>query len=635
MHVMNKNKDLTQVPESTADRAQWLAKIGGLETAVNTGVFSSPVRMPLAEALLLGLMRQGVTKYLAVFGHGSTALAEMLRIYETHGLVRTWQFRNEVEMSHTATALRWIYDESCALVTSIGPGALQAMAGSLTAASNGIGVYHIYGDETTHGEGYNMQQVPKPEQGLFGQITALMGHSYTLHTPQAVREALRQGAASVFHPWKPGPFYMILPINTQPAEVRVRIDALPQKPVYAPQQPADDTSMPAAVELIRTAKKVAIKVGGGGRLFAGPITRFAEASGAAVVLSPGSTGVLPDSHPQNMHVGGSKGSISGNFAMSEADLLIAIGSRAVCQSDCSGIGWPQVTNVVNINADPIDVQHYNQTLALHGDIAACLNALLVALEPVQAEVLDNKVAWLAQCEAKKQEWVHFKQQQFSLPPIYDEVWRQEVLTQPQALKIICDFCKSIDALKLFDAGDVQANGFQIVEDDVPFETVTDSGASYMGFAVSALLSGAMADKARYAVAFSGDGSFMMNPQILLDGVQHGVDGTIVILDNRRMAAISHLQLAQYGKEYRTNDSVAVDYIKLASSVQGVLALPGGASQDELKTALRQAHAHKGLSLVHIPVYHGTHSSGGMGAYGQWNVGNWCDDVQRQYVRTRI
>ena len=51
-----------------------------------------------------------------------------------------------------------------------------------------------------------------------------------------------------------------------------------------------------------------------------------------MVLSPGSTGVLPDAHPHNMHVGGSKGSISGNFAMAEAELLVAIGTRAVCQS---------------------------------------------------------------------------------------------------------------------------------------------------------------------------------------------------------------------------------------------------------------------------------------------------------------
>ena len=141
----------------------------------------------------------------------------MLRIYEEEGVTRTFNCRNEVAMAHAATALRWQYGEIPAVVTSIGPGAMQAMAGSLAAASNGVGVYHIYGDETTFGEGYNMQQVPKEEQGLFGQMTAIMGRSYVLHTPEALRDALRRGALTVNHPYRAGPFYLLLPLNTQPA----------------------------------------------------------------------------------------------------------------------------------------------------------------------------------------------------------------------------------------------------------------------------------------------------------------------------------------------------------------------------------------------------------------------------------
>lgn len=635
MAAKRDEQEAKRIPATTAGRAGWLAEQGGLGKALKTGWLEDPLSLPLAEALVLGLMRQGVTKYLALFGHGSTALAEVLRVYEGAGLVRTWQLRNEVEMAHAATALRWNYGETCALVTSIGPGALHALAGSLTAASNGVGVYHIYGDETTHGEGYNMQQVPKPEQGLFGRLTAIMGRSHTLHTPGAVREALRQGAATVFHPYKAGPFFLVFPINTQPAEVAVRIDSLPARPVYPPLRPAEDSVFAQAAELIRAAARPVIKVGGGGRPFAGPITRLAEACGAAVVLSPGSTGVLPDAHPRNMHVGGSKGSLSGNFAMERADLLIAVGSRAVCQSDCSGIGWPRVEKVININADPIDVQHYNQTLALPGDIGACLEGLLAVIEPDREETGRPKAAWLAECEAKKQEWVKFKADRFASPPLHDPAWGRDLMTQPQAVKAACDFCKSVGALKFFDAGDVQANGFQIVEDDSPFDTCTDSGASYMGFAVSALMSGALADRGRYAMAFSGDGSFMMNPQILLDGLEHGVHGTILLLDNRRMAAITALQEAQYDQEYRTGDSVAVDYVGLASAFEGLLALDGGTSPGELQAALRRAHEHKGLSLVHVPVYHGSDPRGGMGAYGQWNVGSWCAEVQAAYVRSRI
>lgn len=51
----------------------------------------------------------------------------------------------------------------------------------------------------------------------------------------------------------------------------------------------------------------------------------------------------------------------------------------------------------------------------------------------------------------------------------------------------------------------------------------------MGFAVSSMLAFALAGGKDYPVAFTGDGSFMMNPQILIDGVQHGLRGMIVCL----------------------------------------------------------------------------------------------------------
>ena len=619
------------IPTTRADRAAWFAREGGISAALDRHAFDEPVTLPLTEALVLGLLRQGVSKYLVIFGHGSTELGETLRVYEAAGLVRCYQFRNEVEMSHAGTALRMIYDEPCAVVTSIGPGALQAMAGSLAAASNGVGIYHLYGDETTHGEGYNMQQVPKPEQGLFGRITSAMGGAYTLYAPGALRDALRKGAATVFHPTKAAPFYLNLPLNIQPSEVRIRLDALPARPRFTPLVPAKKGLLDQAAALVSSCPRVAVKAGGGSRGAAAQLCRFAEAAGAAVVLSPGSTGVLPDAHPQNMHVGGSKGSISGNFAMQQAELVVFVGSRAVCQSDCSGIGWPSARQVININTDGMDVQHYNNTLALQGDASSILEMLADRLSPAGPD----KAGWLTDCSAKKAEWQRFRQERFDAGPLHDEIWRRPVLTQPQAIRVADRFANQLDAIKLFDAGDVQANGFQIVEDDAPYQSVTECGASYMGFAVSALLAGALADGGRYAIAFTGDGSFMMNPQILVDGVEHGVHGTILLLDNRRMAAITGLQCAQYGAGFRTNDSVAIDYVRMASSVTGVLALSGGHDRNSLEAALGKAHAHRGLSLVHVPVYYGQDPLGGMGAYGDWNVGNWCEVVQRRYSETLI
>jgi 3D-(3,5/4)-trihydroxycyclohexane-1,2-dione acylhydrolase (decyclizing) len=610
-------------------RARAIRAAAGIGAAIADGTLPKLIETTLSEGLVLGLLKQGVRKYLAIFGHGSTDLGEVLRIYEEEGVTRTFNCRNEVAMAHAATALRWQYGEIPAVVTSIGPGALQALAGSLAAASNGVGVYHVYGDETTFGEGPNMQQVPKEEQGLFGRMTAIMGRSYVLHTPEALRDALRRGAVTVNHPYRAGPFYLLLPLNTQPARLTLNLAALPERPRLAPLAPASEAPFDEAAKLIAAARKVAVKAGGGTRGHDAAVRRLAEAAGAAVVLSPGSTGVLPDAHAQNMHVGGSKGSISGNYAMAEAELLIVIGSRAVCQADCSGIGYRKAQHVININGDLGDATHYNRTLALVGDISAVAQRLAARLEATKASA--NKAEWLAACAAKKAEWSAYKRARFEAAPIRDDVWQRPVLAQPAAIKIVADFAKSIGAAKFFDAGDVQANGFQIVEDDRTGDTYTESGASYMGFAVSALLASAIADEPRYGIAFTGDGSFMMNPQVLIDAVEHGVKGTVVIFDNRRMAAITGLQVAQYGHGFRTGDGVAVDYVRLAGAVSGINAIHGGWTAGELKTALEAAHAHDGLSVIHVPVYCGDHELGGLGAWGQWNVGNWCEDVQRAWM----
>jgi len=620
--------------EGIESRAKAIAKAGGIEQFIDAHDVQK-LQVCLSEALVLGLLRQGVSKYLAIFGHGSTHLGEILRVYTEAGVTKVFNFRNEVEMAHAGTALSWVYQEVCAVVTSIGPGALQAMSGSLAAASNGVGIYHIYGDETTYGEGYNMQQIPKQDQNLYGQLTAIMGKSYVLHTPEAIRHALRLGSQTVFNPVKAGPFYLLMPINTQPEVINAfNLQAMPQRPGASKQAAGEQQFIIDAVKAICESKKVVIKAGGGSRPFFNELRSFAKLAGAAVVVSPGSTGVLANDDPLNMHVGGSKGSISGNYAMQNADLLIVIGSRAVCQSDCSGVGYPQVKKVININGDFADVGHYNNTIGLYGDIGIILGQLIAAF-PKSDSYLSDKKAWLADCLRKKNEWQNFLSHTQGVMTITDTVWGRAALTQPAAIKAVCDFAKQHHAIKFFDAGDVQANGFQTVEDDVPGETYTESGASYMGFATCAVISNGLADKPKYGIAFTGDGSFMMNPQALISAVQHHAKGMIVIFDNRRMAAISSLQHAQYGKDFRTNDSVAVDYVKMAASVSGVKAFAVDDSLDSLQTALKSAYAYDGLSVLHVPVYAGTDERGGLGAYGSWNVGNWCESVQDTYLSRNI
>ena len=578
--------------------------------------------LTLSEALIIGLLRLGVNNYFCVLGHGSTEIGEILRIYQSAGLLKVFGLRSEIEASHAAAALRWVSGEKAAVVTSIGPGALQALAASLTPASDGIGVWYLFGDETSEDEGFNMQQIPKHEQGLFLQMAAAMGKAYSLHTPLALSTALQRGTACVEHPAKPGPFYLLLPLNTQATWLPgYNLNELPELSKFSLGPAAGDYAQ--ASQWIQDAKKVLVKVGGGGRSTGEQLQTLLDKSGAVLVHTPIAGGCIPYDHPANMSVGGSKGTICGNFAMENADLLITIGTRAVCQSDSSRTGYLKVQRVININADLQDAAHYNHTLALVGDISRTLEKLNQALSSEQADKSD----WLAACSEKKKEWQNFKQQRYLNPVLPDEYWGKPVLTQPAAIKIALDWAKEQGAVSFFDAGDVQANGFQVAEEENPRQIFTDTGASYMGFAVSALLASAAANRPFYALALTGDGSFSMNPQILIDGAEHGTLGCILLLDNGRMSAITGLQNDQYGAAVATWNNIHIEYKTWASAIPGILALDGGTTPESLKAALAQAGQHKGLSLIHVPVYFGPDPLGGMGVYGRWNVGNWCEDVQ--------
>jgi len=616
-----------------ARRARAIREAGGIEPALASGALPRRADLTVSEAVVLGLLRQGVGKFVGVFGHGSTEIGEVLRVYEAAGLVRTFPVRHETEATHAATALRWATGEKACVVTSIGPGALHALAGSLVPNSNGLGVWFLLGDETAEDEGPNMQQIARHEQGLFLRLFSTMGGAYTLHTPGALATALRRGLNAVDHPYRAGPFFLLLPMNTQPALIAsFNLDELPVGPPPPLGPAADNGAYARAAEQILSSERVVVKVGGGARSAGANLLQLLELADAVAVISPLVSGVIPFDHPRNMTVGGSKGSISGNYAMAEADLLVALGTRFVCQSDCSRTGYPKVRRVINVNGDIEAATHYGRTLPLIGDVKATLEKLIDALhtrladQPRSAKP-DGPSNWYLACRAKREEWDAFRQQRYDAPLLRDQAWGGQVLTQPAAIKVATDWARHNEVATFFDAGDVQANGFQIVEDDRLGRTFTDTGASYMGFAVSALLATALASKPFYALALSGDGSFTMSPQILIDGVEHGARGCILLLDNRRMGAISGLQQDQYGAVYATSDSVAVDYVAWARAIKGVLGIGGVRSVESLVAALDRARSHDGLSLIHVPAYWGPDPLGGMGAFGRWNVGNWCEDTQ--------
>lgn len=619
---------MSEMIEQRRKRAQEIKTYGTLRKAVEAGKLEQFQDISLSEAVVLGLINQGVKTFIGIFGHGMTDVGEVLRIYEEENAVRTVNVRNEVEASHIASMLRWKYNEVSAVFTSIGPGAMQATAGSLVPLANGLGIYYLMGDETSHSEGPNMQQIPRREQELFLRVLSTFGPAYSLHTPEAVFTALKRGDAVVNGRAKRSPFYMLLPMNVQPKVMEhCNLLEFTERSTESKIVSIDTDLYNAAVEAICSSSRITVKTGGGAvNVSAEVLDEFLNLTDAVYVHGPQVPGLYPYSKERNMTVGGSKGSICGNYAMNECDLVIVIGARGVCQWDSSGTAFRKAKKMININCDYDDLGQYSNSIRIQGDAEEVLMKLIELLKNAENKASDPE--WLKECKEKRAEWEAYKQLRYDNPVFADEKRGKSILTEPAAIKKAVDFADQHGCVKIFDAGDVQANGFQIVTDEKPGRTITETGASYMGFAVSSMLAFALAGGRDYPMAFTGDGSFMMNPQILIDAVEHGLKGMIVLFDNRRMGAITSLQQSQYAAEYKTDDTVEVDYVQMAEAVKGVKGFYGGETPEELEKALAQAYEHDGLSLVHVPVYYGQDELAGLGSFGDWNVGNWCERVQK-------
>ncbi len=642
-------------------RARAIAETGSLAAAVAAGRVPQFDDITASEALVLGLLNQGVRKYVGVFGHGSTDIARVLSLYEERSLVRMWNVRNEVAAAHAATMLRWQYGETAAVITSIGPGALQAFAGSLVDASNGVGVYHIYGDETTHDEGPNMQQVPRDEQGSFLTLASTMGRAYQLSVPEAIFAGLRWGAAAVFHPTAPGPFFFLVPMNVQPAIIRgCNLLEFPERPRFAPVA-AEGEVFARATELARGASAVAIKIGGGARHCGAEIRELARLLDAVIVAGAGTRGSSP--LRRSVRLGGREQGVALRQLGDERCGSRRRGRRAGgLPVGLLGHRLPEGRTHRQLQRrsfarQPLQPQrpHRGRRAAQSTEVdrvpeargvrpadgrrgQGCLGRGRLGRGSIDGRRPDGgSLGREPLCVARRQ------------PGQPQEMGRVPAgaLRPPRAPRRGLGPGRAHAARRdqnrlrrrrlargcaLLRRGRRAGQRLPDRRGPEPGHTFSDTGSSYMGFAVSSLLAGALADRPRYAFAITGDGSFTMNPQILIDGVEHGVRGCIVLLDNRRMAAISGLQAAQYGAEYRTSDRVEVDYVALARSVRGVKGIFGGHDPASLRKALEEAHGYDGLSLVHVPVYAGSHEMGGLGAYGAWNVGSWCEETQALHHR---
>ncbi len=337
--------------------------------------------------------------------------------------------------------------------------------------------------------------------------------------PHLMRQAFREATTG-----KPGPVHIDL-IGREARELELATGfAMPvAEPRYAtcpPFRPEPDAStIDEAVRAIVSAERPIIVAGGGVRISgaAAELVAFAERRGIPVVTSVDGKGTINENHSLSIGVVGSYSAWCANRAVSEADLVIYVGSATGDQTTHNWKVPSLATRVVQIDIDPRELgRSYANTVGVVGDAKAVLRALIGVLEPSP-----GNAEWLGRTRRLADDWA-----------AEYEPYRTSSETPIRPERI----CKEITDLLPEDAIFVSDTGYSaiwvatMVKLTSPKQTLIRAAGS-LGWGFPASLGAKCAAPDRPVICFTGDGGFWYHFAELETARRHKINTVTVVNNN--------------------------------------------------------------------------------------------------------
>jgi 3D-(3,5/4)-trihydroxycyclohexane-1,2-dione acylhydrolase (decyclizing) len=540
----------------------------------------------------------------AIFGHGNVAgLGEAL-----HGVrdaLPTYRAHNEQAMAHTAIAYAKAHmrRRMMAVTSSIGPGATNLVTAAALAHVNRLPVLLLPGDVfVSRAPDPVLQQLEDFQDGTVSVndcFRPVSRYFDRIVRPEQLLVALPRAIAVLTDAALCGPVTLSLPQDVQTEAYDYPAAFFEPREVTFRAVPPAAAELEAAVAMLRQARRPVV-VAGGGVLYARAshaLQQFIERHGVPVCETQAGKGALPWNLPLQLGPAGVSGSTAANEMISQADLIIALGTRL--QDFTTGsqalIGD---TPVLGINVNTIDAIKANGA-ALVADAGLGLEAIGDALGSWSADE-----AWTNQALRAADEW----------RAIVKDVTRRRLPPEgrlPYDGEIIGAVQSSVEDSPARDivvcaAGTLPAELEKLWRTSVPGGYHMEYGYSCMGYEIAGGLGVKMAHPDREVIVMVGDGSYLMMNSEIATSVMLGAKLVIVLLDNRGYGCINRLQRACGGAAFNNlfDDCVQgpqgaprIDFAAHARSL-GALAEHVD-SLDGLRDALVRARAADRTYLISI------------------------------------
>jgi acetolactate synthase-1/2/3 large subunit len=502
------------------------------------------------------LVEQGVD---TVFGYPGGAILNIYdELYKNQDRIHHILTAHEQGASHAADGYARSTGKVGVCMATSGPGATNLVTGIATAYMDSSPIVAITCNVPTPLLGRDSFQ----EIDITGITMPITKHNFMVHKVEDLAATIRE-AFIIAKSGRPGPVLIDIPKevtanqtefeplkNLSDAKLELSKDKDNLRRVFNAAVPTDEEIAKAA-EIINSAKRPVIYAGGGIIISeaAEKLKELAVKADIPVSESMMARSAFPSSNALNLGMVGMHGTKASNMAVTESDLILALGARFSDRVISDAKRFAENSRVFQIDVDPAEI---NKNIPVAGSLVGDVGAILERLLPLIQK--NDHAEWKGQIEEWKKVY----------PAMYDA--RPADSINP---KFLCECVHKIagdDAFVTTEVGEHQLWVAQHYPFEKPRTFITSGGLGTMGFGTGAAIGAQFANPKRRVVHIAGDGSFRMNCNELATIGHYKLPIVIVVVNNGTLGNVRLWQRVFYGKRYSaTTLDFGPDWVSLAAA----------------------------------------------------------------------
>ncbi len=500
-----------------------------------------------SEILLQSLKREKVD---VLFGLPGGAVLPLYDAMYSAG-IRHLLVRHEQASAFAADGYARVTGKPGVCLGTSGPGATNMITGLTSAMMDSIPVVALTGQVPAGLIGKDAFQ----EADTIGITLPCTKQSFLVRSaadiPSVIQRAFKAAISG-----RPGPVLVDLPksVLMEKSEATYPPGTGPEQPERAREWTAAE--LERAADMLMESRRAVLYVGGGAVTAdaSAEVRELAELLHVPVTTTLMGLGAFPSRHPLSLGMLGMHGSYATNRAVSQCDLLVAIGARFDDRVTGRLNGFAPNAKKIHFDVDPSEInKNVRADLALVGDAREALQALIAVLKRREPEFEPERRQWLQRIETWRGDH----------PLTYDKYANN---VKPQAVVEALSQFAAEDAIVAVDVGQHQMWAAQFYHFSRPRTWLSSSGLGSMGYGFPAAMGAQMAFPERQVIAIVGDGGFQMTLNDLATAVQYHVPVKIAILNNRALGMVRQWQEIFFEKRYCDIDlDFAPDFVKLAEA----------------------------------------------------------------------